>query len=367
LKDKEITRMKTKILMANYQGRCDVYGNAVGHSLKVLIEYASLLQERYSIHSATSPCLAKTIKNDAIDKNIILSYDIVHKDKMSILHRSLNKVKEVININQVFRIKDVDVIWFYIVDYYLFLYLFFIRVKKKRMVCLLYVQNYSFGRFHKIKDYIFRKALLRFDHIIYTHRKLTFPEMPTTYMPDYFYDENKYGLFRQSEKKEKVVCLGTMGYRKKLEELVKIFNAIGYPLEIIGCFYQKKRLDKLIEMASPNIVISNTILDEDKYYCTLASAKYAILPYDMDEYKNRTSGVLQECMFIGVIPIAPKELLHGNGIEGIGYRQIDELMNYDFEMDNYQIIAMNEDTVKRDYDLSHIKEKIEKVFAKKEV
>lgn len=42
-------------------------------------------------------------------------------------------------------------------------------------------------------------------------------------------------------------------------------------------------------------------------------------------YKNRTSGVIQECLFCDCIPIAPRSILEFCGIEGVGYEDIHEL------------------------------------------
>ena len=57
----------------------------------------------------------------------------------------------------------------------------------------------------------------------------------------------------------------------------------------------------------------------------LAGAKYTVLPYDMRQYKSRTSGVLIESLFVNTTAIAPEQLLRENQIDGIGYQNIEEL------------------------------------------
>lgn len=45
----------------------------------------------------------------------------------------------------------------------------------------------------------------------------------------------------------------------------------------------------------------------------------------MDCYKGATSGVLLESIFLKSIPVAPQKLLDYNGINGIGYGDLEEI------------------------------------------
>ena len=63
----------------------------------------------------------------------------------------------------------------------------------------------------------------------------------------------------------------------------------------------------------------------------ISSAKYSILPYDMNQYINRTSGVLLESIYVGTIPIAPRSLLEHNKLPGIKYDSLNELLNYKWD------------------------------------
>ena len=114
---------------------------------------------------------------------------------------------------------------------------------------------------------------------------------------------------------------------KELEKLIDVFNENGIKLEIVGKFLDQQRYLDLQCRAKENIIIENVVLSEDEYYRKLAGAKYSILPYDMKVYAGRTSGVLQETVFVGTIPIAPKRLLEENQVRGIGYEQLDEMID----------------------------------------
>ena len=47
----------------------------------------------------------------------------------------------------------------------------------------------------------------------------------------------------------------------------------------------------------------------EEYYQLIGSSKYVLLPYDEDFYKNRTSGVMIEGVFVNSIPIANASIM----------------------------------------------------------
>ena len=176
-----------------------------------------------------------------------------------------------------------------------------------------------------ILQWIYRQALKKIQGVIYTQKGLQIPHDNTLWTPDYFYDKKIYDKYRKMEKQDKVVCLGTMNRYKKLEELVEVFKEIPYQLEICGRFDDNERYQKLLAMKSENIAITNTVLSEEEYYTKLGQAKYSILPYDMEQYTNRTSGVLLESLYVGSIPIAPKQLLEQTDLPGYWYERMEVL------------------------------------------
>ncbi len=83
----------------------------------------------------------------------------------------------------------------------------------------------------------------------------------------------------------------------------------------------KNSIEKLKLLASPNLVVYNQALDEDKYSELLRQAAIVLLPYHADVYGARTSGVLVEAIASGKIVIVSKNSwlakeveAHGSGV-----------------------------------------------------
>ena len=346
--------MKT-ILLADYYGTCDKNGRPIGHSPKVLQEYSGLLDSRYTVGAALSPCLVNAAGKRFCEV-VRLKFDIREHGRKGLWERIVDKLKLFYNIHQVLQIKNYDVIWFFRTDFFLFFYLF-LRIKKSRpqIVALTYQEVFGQGKLGAVLSWFYRKGAAKFDGLIYTQKEMAKFHSNAIFLPDYYYSGDKYRKYAQMEKSEKVVCPGTMNPYKKLEEMVKAFNSNGIMLEIKGYFYDKDRFHNLLKLKKENIEIEDIILDEEDYYRMIGEAQYCILPYDMEQYAGRTSGVLQECIFLGTIPIAPAELLRENGIQGIGYKNIMDLGTKWREMtrkeiDNHMILG--------EYDRKNIQERL---------
>lgn len=325
-----------KVLLIDYYGMCDQNGQPVGHSPKVLTEYAYLVKNDYEVSAAVSPCLFQGIDEVFSDRHK-LKYDISTVNEQSIAKRITDKFKLFYNISLVLKIDGYDIYWFYRTDFFLFFFLWLRGLNKrgKKFIAQVYQESFGSGMIRKILNRIYRRGILRFDGIIYTQKGMASLHPNTLYIPDYYYDVDRYKKYELIEKEEKAVCLGTMNPYKKLDELVDAFNRNGYSLEIKGYFFDKNYCQSLRSKVHSNIVIEDRILSEEEYYEALAGAKYTILPYDMDQYQCRTSGVLIESMFLKTTAIAPTQLLRANQIEGIGYDRIEELADPDFFSKEY--------------------------------
>ena len=321
---------KETIVFIDYCGSCDGEGRAIGHSPKVLMEYADLLKDHYKLEAILPLCVHESVKEGTFDRITNLPYQIVEEGNRGLLKRLVDKYKLFRNIGLANRYSEQKICWYYRTDFFLFLYYFFHRKPKdKIMICLLYQQKFAEGILGKTLNIIFKRGLSKFDAVIYTQKNMKIPHPKVFYMPDYYYDA-KYEPYRKMPKDDKVVCLGTMNPYKELEKLVDVFNANGMKLEIAGRFLDQQRYLDLQHRAKDNVIVENVVLSEDDYYKKLAGAKYSILPYDMKVYEGRTSGVLLESIFVGTIPIAPKGMLEENEVRGIGYDTLQELLESSF-------------------------------------
>lgn len=332
-----------RILLIDYYGTCDKNGHAIGHSSKVMKEYGELLKGNYETSVTASPCLINEISGEqrqAFRMIYPLKYNIITGKAERLRKRVKDKFKLFYNIYLVFRIKDQDILWFYRTDFFLALY-FYLFISKKRknkkypkIVVLLYQNSFGENVLGRILNHIYYAGFKKADGIVNTQEGFKDLEIPALYMPDYYYDAQKYQKYLGMEKKDKVVCVGTMNPYKKLNELIDVFNENGYSLEIKGYFYDKNFYGNLCNKINRNIVIEDKILTENEYYRTLAEAKYTILPYDMEQYQCRTSGVLIESLFMNTTAIAPEQLLQENHIKGIGYKNIEELADSSYFTEN---------------------------------
>lgn len=322
-----------KVLLIDYYGICDEDGRAVGHSPKVLEEYAELLGESYAVSVAASPCLIKEA-GEIFREKYTLKYDINSDNERSVGKRISDKLLLFSNIREALKIKGYDIYWFYKTDFFLFFFLCFYRIcrEKKNTKFMAHIYQAAFGQgiLGVVLNWFYRKGMKKFDGITYAQKEMAGLHPYMLYFPDYYYDPGKYKQYEKCEKQEKAVCLGTMNTYKKLRELIEAFRCNGYPLEIKGFFYDKNFHKALAEGLPSNIILEDRILTEEEYYETLASAKYTILPYDMEQYQSRTSGVLIESLFLNTIAVAPKRLLAENQIDGIGYDNIEELQELSF-------------------------------------
>ena len=350
----------SSILMVDYYGTCDEKGKAIGHSPKVAREYRELFSEKETVALAVSPCIACEVRDAGFDDVYCLPYNIIESNYNKLSKRITDKFKLFVNIHHAFRIRGYDLLWFYRVDFFLFLYMLFAGKRKSRRICLIYQMGGGTGVLEKVINFVYKTGLMKFDGVIYTQPKMKIPVKMSLYMPDYWYKKDKYAHFAALPKAEKAVCLGAMNPYKQLEELVDIFNKSGYPLEIAGYFFDKARVARLKARAKENVSIRDCILSEEEYYEKLGGARYSILPYDMNQYKNRTSGILLESAFLRVIPVAPDRLLKENELSGIGYDSFSEIANRMKECEAEKILVDNQNKILQEYDEDHIKVKFGK-------
>lgn len=339
------------VLMVDYNGTCNEEGMELGHSSKVLHEYAELINTFATVSALLSPCIVrKAVKKDFNDIRE-LSYDIVQAKNNGIVKRIIDKWYIFCNLVKVFAQKDIDTVFFYKMDFFLAVYLCIWKLFHKKSdikyVGLVCQQKFEVPLASLI-NYIYRQGVRCLDGLIYTVESVEFRNENAMYMPDYYYLPSLYDKYRCMQKQEKVICVGTMNYYKELDELVDCFNHSTYPLEICGHFMDKDMLEQLKKKANNNIKIIDSILNQEEYYTLIGSAKYSILPYNMQQYKARTSGVLFETTFLESIPIAPRELLDYNHIQGIAYDSWENVKDwlaagaksesYLFKADNKKVI-----------------------------
>ncbi len=309
-----------KITMVEYQGRVDENGQAVGHGPKVLNDYIALLKNVLDIEVFAPKAVLKAAGSSMKGRAKVLKKQIVMRGGKSVFTRISEKFGMFKNIRDSLRHAEGDILWFFNVEFYLMLYLAMHRRPKQRIVCTLFLDGYHGGIIARIKQKIFEKAQKKIDYIIATGPQLTFKNTEYTFLPDYGCDEEKYSPYRRKIKNGQAIILGTMGPEKELEQAVETFHKLDMPLTIAGRFHDKERLARLKELAGEKITFVDSYLTEQQYLSMLADSSYVLLPYAPKKYATQTSGVLQEAVFVGTIPLGYEEVLSGNGVAGVGFQ-----------------------------------------------
>lgn len=309
-------RSVTVVEYLNYVNEC---GEAIGHGKKVLSEAVELLKDDFDVHCIASE--AYRPEGFALDK------------ALPRLNQSAGEVTNGAILNQikaVFAAVRTDVVWFTNVDWVLLAYLAFFKPRAVKVMATLY-RDYATdiaqggSKARRVKVAAVRCGIRNIDILVVTNKTLRLSDSQI-FMPDYIYTE-KYDAYRvpDSEKLNQVVCVGSMRPSKDLRGVVRAFAATNMPVKIVGSFCDKNEFMWLCEHATDNITVEDRKLDDDEYYGLIGGSCYVILPYKLVDYRSATSGILQECLFLGTIPIAPKALLDANGVSGIGYESIDDL------------------------------------------
>ena len=320
-KGKEIKQ----IVMAEYQGRCDEEGTAVGHAPKVLGEYAAFLRPEYAPRILAPRCVLRACGKAGREGAKVLPHHIVMKAHPSFFEKVANKLRMFANIRIVLKQAGGDTVWFFNTEFYLCLYLALFGNSGKRIVFTSFKEAYDGGRLGGIKQKIFERAQKRMALIISSGEDFRFKNAPSVYLPDYACDEKLFAPYREKERRPNAVCLGTMGAEKQLEEMVRTFTRLGFPLTVAGRFYDRERLKRLKEAAGDNITIRDEYLSREEYLRLLGRASHVVLPYAPEQYGSQTSGVLQEALFLDTVIVAPEKVLKGNHVPGLGFESWDAL------------------------------------------
>lgn len=308
-----------KIALVDLWTVCDKNNNPIGHGIKVGNEYYEYVKNNiYVLQYANKSIL--NFLNSTNKRE--LKYSLTGNEfKIKKIIKTFKSFTEVYNNN--------NNIWFYVPDIYVFIYILMLPKKRHKYIVNIYEEYAN----NKIKNWIYKKALKKIDLSFVTNKKLLSHMHTGILIPDYAYIKDKYEQYNYSFKEERVICIGTMNEKKQLREAVEVFGKINMPLYIVGQFANEELYNDLNKIKKENIIIENKYVCENEYYNLLASSRYCLLPYDSKFYKNRTSGVLQECLFMNTIPICPKEILEFCNVNGIGYDDINKLSLKDFNID----------------------------------
>lgn len=350
--------MGSKIALIEYLNYVNNDGLPIGHGMKVLSEMALLLEGQFETVIISSKAYNTDLNIAEVKRDGIppicqnrLSINSINKNVFNNLRKALVLAK------------DCDVIWFTNTDWHLMAYLPFAQ-KTKKIIATVYRDirkdvGQSQSRLAFIKRQLVERGLARINLFVATNMNLKLGQSQV-FIPDYILGDN-YKKYFSDQKISRILCVGAMRKSKDLMGVINHFRGTNIQVYLVGSFQDKDWLMQLEERCTSNIVIEDRMIPYDEYYKLIAESRFTILPYDMNVYETATSGILQEAIFLGSIPIAPEQLLRFNSINGIGYTDLSELPTDCLSLDLMASTVENELDV---YEKSVVQERIKESILK---
>lgn len=314
-----------KIAIVEYKNIVSSNHQPLGHGIKVLNEAIELCNaNNYDVKIIAAQSYIDSVRYDC--KKEVIPFDFVEGDSSPYIF-----FKWYINISRaIMSANNCDVIWFTNVDWRVFLFFGLHPLYKKNMVLTEYTDSKkyisSLGKNRGFLGQLVRKICYRgydkYSFYIQTYNK-DYHNDKYMYMPDFLYKPQKK---INGKKFNRAICTGTINNTQKdILGLIDVFREFDYPLLIAGVFTDDSIYSKVCEIKSDNITIINRALSEDEYMKLISESMFSIIPYKMSVYKNATSGVLRESLYLGVKVIAPQQMLKNMNIDAEGYSSISQI------------------------------------------
>lgn len=343
--------MKTRITLIEYLNYTSAERATIGHGKKVLQQMAELLSEEYTVECMCSALYLPDGFTQA-------------RQTLDVISQEGKTIKEI--NSAVFRnlracgghLPESEIIWFTNSDWHLMAFLPFLRTRAKIVVTayrdIRKDVATSKSKLAFLKKALVEKGIKKTDLFAVSNRNLQLSNNQV-FIPDYFFDET-YESYLSETKIDRVLCVGAMRKSKDLDGLIARFRESDVPVYIVGGFQDKDWLKQLKKQSTSNIRIEDRIVPYDEYYHLIGESRFTIMPYNMDIYETATSGILQEAIFLGSVPIAPEKLLQYNCVRGIGYHAVSELPN---SLDALKKLSKSVDNCLEEYKKNTQRKKIE--------
>ena len=300
-----------RVMIAEYQNYVTPEKFPRGHGKKALEEAYQLVNLKpFQVKCVASPAYCDFQVND------VKYIDEIVRDQRHKLIRLFRIFK---NLRCIFREGKNEIIWFTNVDWMFFVYVALFTPRTQKIAITIFrniledATNPKWGICKGLLSYLVSNGMAKIDLMFVTNPTLSISgAKQQIHIPDYFY-KNVYSLYRNTAKAERIVCLGLMNVQKELKKLVRHFSNTEIEVWIIGLFDNEDYYNAIRKLSGSNIKIENRALSEKEYLNIIGGSQFVILPYAATEYKEATSGILLETIFMNSIPVAPKFLLKNNG------------------------------------------------------
>lgn len=340
--------MKIKII--------DYIGNSfnnipIGHPKKVIEQFYNILSDDFDVE-----LVLPEIYMDDFEIDLKVPYYQKIENNKSILKKLYSTFKKFLNIVDVVKSTEDELLFFVNIDITLFVSLIFVSRTKK--IAIVNYTNYesNTGNIKSlVKKYIYRivkdKILLEFS---------TFNVMSDKFIPDYYFISNDQKPERSPE--VDLLVIGTINEAKDVISLIQNTVNTNLALRVVGKFYDENYYEEVLKCSynASNITILNKYLSEEEYRDEISRTKYVVLPYRMDIYNNLTSGVFLDAIYNNKPIICPKTPFFEQFIDsniGIIYSKMNDLEGL-IELHSYNESLINIEELQKRYSESIVKERV---------
>ena len=175
----------TKIAMVDFWSVADENGKPLGHGIKVGNEYYNYIRREFEITQYVNQSMLSYINSP--NKKAMSPSITCYERKISKILKQFRALRNLYH-------NDADVIWFYVPDIYLFIFLLLYNKRNKKVAVNVYEEYQT----NNIKHWIFKQALRKVD-VVFVTNELLLKDIPRgVLIPDYTYEEEEYGRFRHN-------------------------------------------------------------------------------------------------------------------------------------------------------------------------
>ena len=260
-----------------------------GHYIKVAKMYCSIFKDKADVIIAGGPIYKTVESKNLIELPFNTDIEGFENKRKSIL----NKIKMIVNSICLFKSVNDEIVVCQPYSFFSCMIGICLYGKGKKIYLIEYKDELKSRlniALYKIADKNISGIICPNQDIGESYRK------PYLIVPDYIYDDKQNKCNASNKPIYDIGMVGIMSDGKDIEDVVTTYSGTNIRVLIEGYFQDKKRLEKLRQVATDNIEIVDKYLTDQEYEDFFDKVRFVVLPYS-EYYKNASSGVIYDVIF----------------------------------------------------------------------